>query len=552
MKQKKQQREQQGICAKEYHRRTKHSLDAYARGPEGLDWDNQPNPFRRFSDCPQIPLPLKAKELSISYADLFVSEAIYSKPLSKENIGILCELAMGLSAWKVYSTDRWSLRCNPSSGNLHPTEGYLLLPQMDELSSGIYHYVSHDHTLEQRCKPTQDFSTVLPSGSFIIGLSSIHWREAWKYGERAYRYCQLDVGHLIAAIRYAAACLGWRVTLQDNCIDETIETLLGINRSDDFIGAETESPDALLLIETYPQDSRPTLQYDALTKLVRNEKWLGKANALSEKHEFNWPVIEEVCLACLKENITNESGHVVNNQYPNILQPNYLKANKASEIIRQRRSAQAFDGITPLSLSSFCRILDALLSRNNIPPFDVNLNQTNVHLVLFIHRVEGLNPGLYCLPRSKQGETVLRKEFNEQFLWEKVENVPDSFPFYLLVRAKCGQAAHTLSCHQPIAADSAFALCMISEFEKPLEAGDWVYRKLYWEAGLLGQSLYLEAEAAGVRGTGIGCFFDDSVHETLGITNEGLQDLYHFTVGTPQVDARLATLPPYSHLESRG
>jgi len=30
-----------------------------------------------------------------------------------------------------------------------------------------------------------------------------------------------------------------------------------------------------------------------------------------------------------------------------------------------------------------------------------------------------------------------------------------------------------------------------------------VVSKLFWEAGLLGQVLYLEAEAAGVRGTGI-------------------------------------------------
>ena len=38
----------------------------------------------------------------------------------------------------------------------------------------------------------------------LVVLSSIHWREAWKYGERAYRYCQHDAGHAIAATRYAA------------------------------------------------------------------------------------------------------------------------------------------------------------------------------------------------------------------------------------------------------------------------------------------------------------------------------------------------------------
>ena len=60
--------------------------------------------------------------------------------------------------------------------------------------------------------------------------------------------------------------------------------------------------------------------------------------------------------------------------------------------------------------------------------------------------------------------------------------------------------------------------------------------------------LYLEAEAAGVRGTGIGCYFDDAVHDVLGIKDQKLQSLYHFTIGTALTDERLQTLPGYAHL----
>ncbi|HQM49524.1 MAG TPA: nitroreductase, partial [Candidatus Hydrogenedentes bacterium] len=63
--------------------------------------------------------------------------------------------------------------------------------------------------------------------------------------------------------------------------------------------------------------------------------------------------------------------------------------------------------------------------------------------------------------------------------------------------------------------------------------------------GMIGQLLYLEAEAAGVRGTGIGCYFDDLVHSALGLENRQFQCLYHFTVGGPADDPRLTTLPPY-------
>ena len=87
---------------------------------------------------------------------------------------------------------------------------------------------------------------------------------------------------------------------------------------------------------------------------------------------------------------------------------------------------------------------------------------------------------------------------------------------------------------------------MLAELRRWLdEDGPWSYRTLHWEAGLVGQVLYLEAEAHGVRGTGIGCFFDDSVHHSFGIRPGALHTLYHFTVGQPVDDPRLATRPRY-------
>ena len=62
---------------------------------------------------------------------------------------------------------------------------------------------------------------------------------------------------------------------------------------------------------------------------------------------------------------------------------------------------------------------------------------------------------------------------------------------------------------------------------------------------MIGQVLYLEAEAAGIRSTGIGCFFDDPVHDLFGFKGRKHQTLYHFTVGGPVEDTRLTTLPPY-------
>ena len=104
------------------------------------------------------------------------------------------------------------------------------------------------------------------------------------------------------------------------------------------------------------------------------------------------------------------------------------------------------------------------------------------------------------------------------------------------------------SCHQEIAGDGVLSLGMLAEFDAALDAGAWWYRRLFWEAGMIGQVLYLEAEAAGLRGTGIGCFFDDAVHELCGLSGTRFQSLYHFTLGGPLTDRRIQTLPPYGHL----
>ena len=71
-----------------------------------------------------------------------------------------------------------------------------------------------------------------PGAPSCVGLASIHWREAWKYGERAFRYCQHDVGHALGAVRYAAAVLGWSARLLDTPGDDDVSALLGLDRDE--------------------------------------------------------------------------------------------------------------------------------------------------------------------------------------------------------------------------------------------------------------------------------------------------------------------------------
>jgi SagB-type dehydrogenase family enzyme len=533
----------------DYHQRTKHHFQKYAAGPDGLDWDSQPDPFRTFAGSARLELPLLEVGSHPLYTALYQSGAVAAQALTLPNIAALLELSFGLSAWKQYDNNRWALRCNPSSGNLHPTEAYLVVQGCSGISDGVHHYMSRDHLLEQRCSfdlPPHADAPLLPPDSFLIGLSSIHSREAWKYGERAFRYCQHDAGHAIAALCYAAATLGWKVRLLEAWGDAEIGAILGTGRDADFGSEEREHPDLMLqVMTTRSHFDSPGFAANSLVEASQGGCWQGQANALSSEPPFPWPVIDQVAHASLKP-----PTRPISWLPPKLPAPiNSVCKLSAVEIIKQRRSAQKFDGSTLISSPAFYRILDMTLPRASTAPWESIDWEPRIHLFLFVHRVEGLVPGLYLFLRNDHIEANLRSELSAEFEWLPVPDCPAHFSFFRLLAADTQKAARTLSCHQNIASHGAFSLGMLAEYQINLASAPWAYRQLFWEAGMLGQLLYLEAEAANVRGTGIGCYFDDEVHHLLGIKTEALQSMYHFTVGGAISDSRLQTLPAYDHLQ---
>jgi SagB-type dehydrogenase family enzyme len=557
-----------------YHIRTKHHLNRYAASSGYLDWATQPDPFRTFEGAPRVDLPLVADRVAPSFRDLYRPSAIAPRPLSRESIAALFELSLGLSAWKQLNRARWALRCNPSSGNLHPTEGYLIMPSaaapVSGVPAGVYHYVSRDHALERRAAldeaSARALAGLLPPDAVLIGLSSVHWREAWKYGERAFRYCQHDVGHAIAAVRYAAAAIGYRAVLLEDLGDADVAALLGLSREDAFLGVDAldrEHPDAILLVmpasaglnESSASAAAAAFvsSVDEAIRIVRAGAWAGRANPLSPGHQ-DWEVIAEAAEATWKERATAPS------RPPAHIQPDLPPRSGegggalASEIIRKRRSAVDFDGRTGITAETLYSMLDHLLPRPGVPPWDAIPWEPCVHPVLFVHRVCGLPAGLYAFERSGAVHERLRAGMDHPFDWERPAGCPDHLRLYRLAEADLRDPAQVVSCHQSIASDGAFSLGMVADFTEALAArGAPFYRRLFWESGILGHVLYLEAEArAGeggpIRATGIGCYFDDAFHDLCGISGTSLQSLYHFTVGGPVEDTRLTTAPPYEHL----
>ena len=544
-----------------YHERTKHHSHRYAASLGYLDWASQPDPFRRYSGADIVRLPLPEPGRLLPYRQLYALVSVPSEPLSLESLSLFFRYALSLTAWKRFHETTWSLRANPSSGNLHPTEGYAVLPTIERLGDApaLYHYAPREHGLERRAildvQTWSELCAPFPEGSFFVGLSSVHWREAWKYGERAFRYCQHDAGHALATLRIAAAALGWGLVLLDGISTRAIAGLFGLNRGDDYGTAEREEPELLALVTSGLPSTSPRL-LNGLAAGSIGARWCGSANTLSLEHSARWPVIDEVAQATRRTEsapIPEEfSGFPTQAELFGIpVGHGLLTAEKA---ILGRRSAVAMDGSTAISQEAFFRMLARLMPTQGgrSMPWDAIPWRPRIHLGIFVHRVEGVSRGLYALARDPGKLAALKEVMRREFRWQRLPSCPPGLPLYLLEEGDCRALAATVSCGQDIAGDGAFSLGMIADYMDSLTTyGATFYRNLFWEAGMVGQVLYLEAEEAGIRSTGIGCYFDDSVHEAFGITSREWQSFYHFTVGGPVDDTRLTTLPAYKLEDER-
>lgn len=521
-----------------YHELSKHRPDRFAPGPGQLDWATQPAPFRRYSGARVLELWHRPLEETPAYDAVFAAPLGAPAPLNRASLSQLLYDSLAISAWKEAGASRWALRVNPSSGNLHPTEAYLLLPAgAVEEGALLVHYTPDVHGLEIRgelpAPLAERLSAALPAGGCLLGLASIPWREAWKYGERAYRYCQHDLGHALVALAIAASALGWQVRVMGGVAEESLDALLGLDRPG-FV--EREYADVLLWIG--PAQEREFALDQCLLDGLAALELHGAPNRLS-REQRHWPELERVHGLCRAPCLPPSDWHaaearaVVDN--PGLpLRP----------LLHRRRSAQSMDGRSGIQADLLLAWLRRLMPAHSPVPF-ASLGEARVDLLLFVHRVQGMAPGLYWLARGAAAESELAQGLRKDFLWQRAS---DELPLYRLLDGDARGLAGFLSCGQEIAADGCVALAMLARFDTALKQGAWRYPRLYWECGQIGQVLYLEAEAAGLSGTGIGCYFDDAVHELLEMADSRWQSLYHFTIGRALWDERLTTLPAYPEL----
>jgi SagB-type dehydrogenase family enzyme len=486
-----------------YHEATKHSIESLKVASDVLDWANMPHPFRYYEGVPVLDLPTDPPAAAVPALDIL--QGASGEQFIADGPAFLSQLlfyAAAISASKrVPSTGyEYPLRVNPSSGNLHPTEFHFVTRGLKEWPDGLYHYDPSRHMAEQRTSGTFEIQMNGRSAPIVFILTTIAWREAWKYGERAYRYCLHDIGHAWQALALSAQAMGCDAFATGTFVDEDVTQLFRPNPD--------EWP--MLLIGLHGKadpmragDRGPAVWFDGL------------ANPLS-KETIAQPLIEEIHFATKQprgESIARSiaerplagSGEIS-------LPPPASSTRSFGEVVRKRRSALDFIGgaksISRAELSAILACATQPLSADFAAvPF--------IQLDLYAHRVDGLPPGVY------------------RFWPERAE----------LQQLKGGDqrvAAAALSLGQDLAGNACVAFSMIGDLDRTAAIyGDRGYRYVHFEAGAMGHRMYLAAEALGLGATGIGAFYDDEVHRYLNLTPDRGQVVYHFAIGYPVPDPRV-------------
>ena len=504
----------------EYHQATKHTYHSVRTSAHYLDWRNQPNPFRAYEGAPVIemqPDPGFPNIGTFAAMGALGREARFTDENNSENretisldavwLSRLLWHSMAISAWKKVpgSGNRYSLRVNPSSGNLHPTETYLALRGFAGLGDGLYHYRADLHALELRSSGawTQKLAgdLMIPRAAdapLIVGLTSIFWREAWKYRERAYRYCCHDLGHAMMSILLAARALGLHGGAIAHFSDARMTRSLGLSGRD-------EAPMTFLV---FPQKS-----FSGLASALPEEIFAGVPNELSEE-EVPYKLLLGIHAATIlpdpagplpqTKELNTSSDDIQSLKSVPLLEPG--RDANLGMVVRRRRSALDFDPRTALMERIHLEQLLDFATRDWEADWHGNFGGGEissvreganfVNLYLYVHRVNGCEPGVYRWDIKSRGL--------EQLHHGNVERV-----------------AAFLSLEQSLAGNSCFTVSMVADFSRAAQTfGNRGYRYVYFEAGAIGQRLYLGAETLGWNATGIGAFYDDDVHRYLGFLEE--------------------------------
>ena len=140
---------------------------------------------------------------------------------------------------KAYAT----LRTVPSGGARHPFETYLVIRKVDNLKSGVYHYLPLEHQLEflheiedldLRINESLCGQSWAAKANVLFYWSMVPYRAEWRYGIYAHRVALMDAGHMAENLYLACTGIGLGCCAIGAFSDELCNQMLTIDGEEEF------------------------------------------------------------------------------------------------------------------------------------------------------------------------------------------------------------------------------------------------------------------------------------------------------------------------------
>jgi SagB-type dehydrogenase family enzyme len=495
----------------EYHEETKHSEISVRTSSDRLDWENKPSPFKVYRGLPSFPLPHSfPRPLSPSLpAVKGTSNVKFDGSFHAEVLAEILFFSAGLTRKVEFGGSPYYLRAASATGALYPIELYVVCGRIPGVEAGVYHFDPLDFALtrlrEGDYRPELAAACGLEEGvtwPATIALTSLAWRNAWKYRARSYRHWFWDAGVIAANLLATSSAEDLMTKLSLGFADPDVDRLLGLERGKEAtVGLAHVGVGLSEKVEGRPKE---VTAFEAPAEPLSREEveypTIWKAN---EASTFN----TRVQVRKWSEGFVSRSAGVRATRTAIPLRPlgGESPSQPLEDVILLRGSTRRF-ARRSIPFEHFSTVIDACTTDillDFLPP-----GETLVDLYLIANAVDGLPPGSYFYDIETQSLELLKAgEFR-------------------------GMSAY-LCLEQPLFGDASAVFYLMADLRRTLSSlGSRGYRAAQFEAGVRAGRIYLSSYSLGMGASG-STFYDDAVTEFFSSHAKEKSTMIAVGVGVP-------------------
>jgi SagB-type dehydrogenase family enzyme len=483
-------------AAWDYHNGTKHSYESVRASRHYLDWENQPMPFKVYTDLERISLPEHLSSSGIPALEAIAEGGGGLAAPASLTLQMLAEilfLSAGITRRRSHFGGEMLFRAAACTGALYHIDLYLVCSDLEGLEAGVYQFSPQDFSL--RRLRSGDYRSVVVGVSggepriagapCMIVSASTFWRNAWKYQTRAYRHCYWDNGTILANLLAAAAARKIPAKVVLGFVDTAVNGLLALDEQREgalsivALGGGSSRALSSPIVEMLAPETLPLSKTEIDYPKIRA---MHEASSLkSEEDVAVWRKGREKA----EEERIKDEGKTRNRMFP--LQPSTqdeAPRDSIEDVIVRRGSSREFARV-PISFTALSIMIDRA-TRGIDSDFRALDDSPLNELYLIVHEVEGLPAGAYVFRRRERALELLKEgDFRRE--------------------------AGELGLGQAIPADCSVNVYFLADLRDALARfGNRGYRAAQFEAAVMGGKLYLAAYAQRLGASGL-TFFDDDV-----------------------------------------